>query len=187
MNCLKQISRSGLTRLFGVLLIIGLAGCNRLGIFGGNEHKYDEIIREKAAKYSVDSRLIRAVIWQESRFNPNSVGRYGEVGLMQIMPKHAVVDWARDQKVSIPSRASLFSPSLNIEIGTWYLSRGLWQYRDYKDVFELALCRYNAGQGRSNRWAPLQRDGSVMKRITIPSTRVYVEQIMKRYKHYCSK
>jgi soluble lytic murein transglycosylase len=146
---------------------------------------YDRIILEKAAKYSVDSRLIKAVIWQESRFQPDAVGRHGEVGLMQIMPNQAAVDWARVNRVKVPSRGMLFKPELNIEIGTWYLSRGIWKYRQYKNAFELALCRYNAGQSRSDKWAPTRKSGDVVKRITIPSTREYVTRIMKRYKYYC--
>ncbi len=186
MNCIKQISPSLLTRLTGVFLTLGLSGCGRLSIFESDgERLYDRIILEKAAKYSVDSRLIKAVIWQESRFQPDAVGRHGEVGLMQIMPNQAAVDWARVNRVKVPSRGMLFKPELNIEIGTWYLSRGIWKYRQYKNAFELALCRYNAGQSRSDKWAPTRKSGDVVKRITIPSTREYVTRIMKRYKYYC--
>ncbi len=175
-----------MTRLTGVFLTLGLSGCGRLSIFESDgERSYDRIILEKAAKYSVDSRLIKAVIWQESRFQPDAVGRHGEVGLMQIMPNQAAVDWARVNRVKVPSRGMLFKPELNIEIGTWYLSRGIWKYRQYKNAFELALCRYNAGQSRSDKWAPTQKSGDVVKRITIPSTREYVTRIMKRYKYYC--
>jgi peptidoglycan lytic transglycosylase len=188
MNCIKQISPSLLMRLSGTLLILGLSGCGRFSLFEGeSERSYDQIIREKAAKYSVDSRLIKAVIWQESRFRADAVGRHGEVGLMQIMPNQAAVDWARAKRVKVPSRGMLFKPELNIEIGTWYLSRGIWKYRYYKDVFELALCRYNAGQSRADKWAPSRKRGDVIKRITISSTREYVTQIMKRYKYYCRK
>lgn len=183
MNIIRQTILPGVSGLF---LVMGMAGCEPFNLFRDRDSSaFDSIIHDKASKYGIDSRLVKAVIWRESRFDPEAVGRHGEIGLMQIMPDQAVVDWARANRVKVPSRARLFKPELNVEIGAWYLSRGIRKYRRYKQSFELALCRYNAGQSRSDKWAPEDKRGNVVKRITIPSTREYVTQIMKRYKGYC--
>jgi hypothetical protein len=38
--------------------------------------------------YDVDPRLVLAVIEVESQYNPKAVGKYGEVGLMQLHPRY---------------------------------------------------------------------------------------------------
>ncbi|MEO6053760.1 MAG: transglycosylase SLT domain-containing protein, partial [Chthoniobacterales bacterium] len=52
-------------------------------LFHNRYHKYDLLTEEAGAVYGVDPNLIRAVIWQESRFKPGTVGKHGERGLMQ--------------------------------------------------------------------------------------------------------
>lgn len=142
-------------------------------------------IQSAAQKYNVDSRLIRALIFEESRFRPGACGAAGEVGLMQLLPQGAVADYAEEKKCKVPGRIELFSPTLNIEIGTWYLSRALKRYREYDCAMELALCFYNAGPSRAEAWKPEAFDGSVIDRIQIDSTRRYVQSIMRRYRQYC--
>ena len=142
-------------------------------------------ISEAAAKHGLDSRLVRAVIYEESKFRPGAVGRDGEIGLMQIMPNRAAVDWAKANNVPCPEPSVLFSPRINLEIGCWYLSDGLRRFRDYKSATELALARYNAGLRRANKWKPKEKDGLVIDNINIASTRKYVKNIMNRYQRYC--
>ena len=48
------------------------------------DHSQDEVIIAAASIYDMDPALIKAVIWRESRFNPDAVGAAGELGLMQI-------------------------------------------------------------------------------------------------------
>jgi soluble lytic murein transglycosylase len=152
-----------------------------------DDGKYDTEIVRTARKYGVDSRLVKALIFRESRFNPNARGKAGEVGLMQIIPGSAVEDWARYNKVQTPAPGLLFSPSLNIEIGTWYLSRAMKTWRRYRHGTELALCQYNAGRSRAESWKPDTLDGAVLDRIKIKSTRAYVEVIMHKYRKYCKE
>ena len=152
-----------------------------------DDSRYDMLIVQAARKHGVDSRLVKAVIYRESRFDPSARGKAGEVGLMQIMPETAVKDWARAQNVELPTVGMLYSPQLNIEIGTWYLARAMAMWRGYKCNVELALCQYNAGEGRVRNWKPDSYDGEVIDRIKIKSTRSYVEAIMKKYQRYCKK
>lgn len=150
-----------------------------------DDTKFANEIREAAAKHGIDSRLVRALIYEESRFRPGAVGKAGEVGLMQIMPKRAAADWAKANNVPCPEPGVLFSPRINLEIGCWYLSDGLRRFKDYKSAVELALARYNAGLSRANKWKPADKQGAVIDNITIASTRKYVKNIMERYRRYC--
>ena len=144
-------------------------------------------IRIAAEKYGIDPDLVRAVIFQASRFNPYCRGSKGEYGLMQILPGGAVAEYARVKKVPAPGGQELFSVPVNLEIGCWFLAQGLREYRDYRHGVELALCRYNAGPGRAAKFKPAQLDGEVIPRITIKSTQRYVKDIMKRYRAYQRK
>ena len=145
---------------------------------------YDGIILETADRYGVDPALVKAVIWRESRFRPYVRGKAGEIGLMQIMPDKAVVDWAKRFRVPVPNRGALFTPRLNIEIGTWYLGNALRRWAAYQDRLPLALCEYNAGIRRANAWKPADKNGRVRDRITIASTRSYVDAVLARYEEY---
>ena len=135
-------------------------------------------------RYGVDPALVKAVIWRESRFRPYVRGKAGEIGLMQIMPDKAVVDWAKRFRVPVPNRGALFTPRLNIEIGTWYLGNALRRWSSYQDRLVLALCEYNAGIRRANAWKPNEKNGSVRERITIASTRSYVDAVLDQYEDY---
>ena len=152
--------------------------------FSGSNHSYDTLILDAARRNQVDPRLVKAVIWRESRFNSRAVGKAGEVGLMQIMQDRAATDWAKAHGRPVPSRGALFNPALNIEIGSWYLSRAVKRWSGYRDCYQLALCEYNAGLTRANKWKPADPNGDVRSRISISSTLSYVNTVLDRYEKY---
>lgn len=49
----------------------------------------DQFIEERAATCSIDSNLVRALIFAESNFNSTAVSSTGAIGLMQILPSTA--------------------------------------------------------------------------------------------------
>lgn len=149
-----------------------------------DENRYDAIIAEAGKRHGIDPLLIKAVIYRESLFDSKVVGSAGEIGLMQILPSGSVADWAKFHKRKAPSKTFLFDPGLNIEIGSWYLKRALDRWKKYKHGTELALCQYNAGESRANRWKPESLSGQVIDRIRIKSTKMYVKKIMNKYRDY---
>jgi len=145
---------------------------------------WDGLIAESGKRNYVDPRLVKAVIWRESRFRIDSSGLAGEVGLMQIRPEGAACDWARANGVELPCKGVMYNPQLNIEIGSWYLGKAVRKWSGYKECFELALCEYNAGAKRAEAWRPLSPDESVKDRINISSTLAYVNSVMAKYNEY---
>jgi soluble lytic murein transglycosylase len=142
---------------------------------------YDGIIKKAAKRHNIDPMLIKALIWQESNFNPDAKGGSGEIGLMQIKPC-AAEDWAKTHKLPIPSQTQMFDPITNIEIGTWYLVRALKSWSKYKYAYILALCEYNAGRKKMKEWLPPRKNQKV--RIKISSTKIYVSSILNKYLEY---
>lgn len=122
---------------------------------------YDSIINSASKKYGVDSDLIKAVIKQESDFDPNEVSSAGASGLMQLMP-----DTASSLGVS-----NVNDPAQNVDGGTKYLKSLLDNFKDVK----LALAAYNAGPN------------SVKKYNDVPpysETKDYVNKVISNYNAY---
>lgn len=155
----------------------------------GQWSKYDSLITEISREAGVDFYLIKAVIWQESRFGGNKLGTSGERGLMQVT-EAAAEDWATANNVSNFSAEKLLDPETNIRIGTWYLKRALDHYKNKDRPLSFALSEYNAGRTRVRRWIGKTEVGDSpvsaeeMKQRSFDSTRDYVENIERRYEYY---
>jgi len=152
-------------------------------------HRYDSLIREVGQKYGVDPMLIKAIVWRESAFRPDMIGKNGERGLMQVTVA-AASDWARETKHPTFVPTDLLSPRVNLEVGTWYLKKALAHYAGRDDPITFALAEYNAGKSRVNKWVSDTNEGSsitagdLRDSISFPSTRGYVDAIIDRYHFY---
>ena len=107
--------------------------------FSKLKEQFDPMIETAAAENNIDPKLVKAVIEQESGYNPNAVSKAGALGLMQLMP-----ETARELGVKDP-----LNPTQNIRAGTKYLSSLL---NRYQGNVALALSAYNAGPGNVEKY-----------------------------------
>lgn len=150
----------------------------------GRYHEHDALIAEVAGKAEVDALLVKAVVWRESGFLKTKAGSAGERGLMQV-GESAARDWAASQRIETFMFTDLFDARTNVQVGTWYLDRALEHWKDRDDPLPFALAEYNAGRSRVQQWAGDSATAAEMLRACdIPSTRRYVNDIIRRYHFY---
>jgi len=97
------------------------------------QRKFADEIIEKSKQKGMDPRLGLALVYRESKFDPNAVGADGEIGLWQVLPSTG--------KLMKYSVKDLQNPSKNIDAGLQYLNQNLIKFNDPV----LAVAGYNAG------------------------------------------
>jgi len=110
-------------------------------ITGNKISPYDDLIKKYATNIGWDWRLLAALVYQESQFDPNAKSWVGARGLMQLVPRTAQEFGAKN----------ILDPEQNIMAGTNYLKwlEAYWsKYIDEETVLEkFVLASYNSGQG----------------------------------------
>ena len=151
----------------------------------GRHHVHNAKIAEAAARHGVDPLLVKAVVWQESRFHPDKLGGHGERGLMQVT-EPAGRDWVNAEGIETFVPEDLLDPKTNIEVGTWYLGRALRHWSTQEDPLPFALGEYNAGRSRVQRWSrgELMSAEELRQAMDIASTRAYIAAVRARYNYY---
>jgi membrane-bound lytic murein transglycosylase F len=103
--------------------------------------RYDESIKKESQRLGWDWRLLAAMIYHESRFDPEAVSWAGAFGLMQLMPGTA-------ERFGIDSTHREMT---NIHAGVSYLMylEKFWENRveDLDERRKFILASYNAGHG----------------------------------------
>ncbi len=102
--------------------------------------RYEEIIQSEAEKYDLDWRLLAAMIYQESRFNPFARSHTGVRGLMQVTQMTA-------REMGIADR---MDPEQSIRAGARYMSELYGRFDDIEDDYDrmlFTLGSYNVGYG----------------------------------------
>jgi soluble lytic murein transglycosylase len=156
-------------------------------------HRYDALITQQAAIYSVDPDLVWSIIYEETYFSPWKLGKDGEIGLMQVTPTVGR-EWASktgmrdlERQLATDPQSYLKDPEHNIQIGCWYLEKIREQFRGNPDAEARMVAAYNAGPSRAVEWNKVGENqkpltaAEFIQRIDIPSTRAYVMSIMLRY------
>lgn len=128
----------------------------------------DKAISLVSKKYNVEEDFIRAMIKQESSFNPNAVSKSGAMGLMQLMPKTA-------ESLGVKNPFDMLE---NLDGGVRYIKSLMEAFRGNK---ELALAAYNGGISRMNKRG-VDTPEEIVK---MPEeTRKYVKTVIQNYEKY---
>ncbi len=122
---------------------------------------WDAKIIELSMRHGVSASLVKAVITEESCFDPGATSPAGAHGLMQLMPLTAA--WLG---VADPS-----DPLQNLDGGIRYLARLHQRFDDEA----LALAAYNAGPGSVLRYGGVP---------PYPETQRYVERVRANRRRY---
>ena len=119
----------------------------------------NELISKYADKNGLDADFVKAVINQESGFNPNATSKCGAMGLMQLMPGTA-------EGLGVKNA---YDPEQNIEGGTKYLKGLMDRFDNNKS---LALAAYNAGPNAVKKYGGIP---------PYQETQNYVKNVLSRY------
>jgi len=164
---------------------------------------YDDVTQHYADKYGFDWRLITALMFQESQFNPEAYSYAGAEGLMQLIPATAELMGVSDAR----------NAESSIYAGVRYLNYLRGKFEEsllLQDRMWFTLASYNAGYGRVKRaralaekmgldkdlWfdnvelammslaKPYMKDGEQVRYCRCGQTVVYVREIRTRYFNY---
>ena len=108
---------------------------------------YRLVICDAASMYNVDPLWLHAIIWQESKYNPNARSGAAARGLMQFIPETAEAVGA-EIGLSELTLDQLYEPAINIRMGA-HLWSSLLEKLKYP---EMALAAYNGGPTNVERW-----------------------------------
>ena len=122
----------------------------------------DNLITKYADKNGLDEDFVKAVINQESGFNPNATSHCGAMGLMQLMPSTA-------QGLGVKNA---YDAEQNIEGGTKYLKGLMDRFGNDK---QLALAAYNAGPNAVKKYGGIP---------PYAETQNYVKKVLSKYDSY---
>ena len=159
---------------------------------------YYNDVKKNAARFSLDPEFIMAIIHAESYFNPFAVSGKGAIGLMQIVPKWAgkeTYEYLYGQGNLVPDY--LYSPGVNIELGSAYLHLLATRYfagiKDSEKIKQLSICAYNWGPGAINKNIVKKYNISKMSRArlyqvlinnTPEETSKYLQKVTEKEKVY---
>ncbi|MBW2992413.1 transglycosylase SLT domain-containing protein [Candidatus Woesearchaeota archaeon] len=168
------------------------------------EDRYDSVIKVAAEEHDTSFALVKAVIKQESGFDPEAVSPTGCKGLAQFCSA-AAVDYGLCDKEGCSIRDDRLDPEKSIYAAAEYLNDLTNVFKGYTAKYEFALASYNGGvnvvkraieaTGENNpTWATVsaalepemityfseQED----KENKVREIRNYVDRIMKYYENY---
>lgn len=144
--------------------------------------KYKDIIKKAAEKHGFDWRLIAAMVYQESHFNPYARSYTGVRGLMQVTQRTA-------REMGINNR---MKPAQSVKAGVGYLAKIYHRFDEIKDPetkMLFALASYNVGYGhvrdaqdicRKKGWDP-EKWSSLKKALPLLRERKYYKNTTYGY------
>jgi len=138
---------------------------------------HQEAVRARSAEYGLDPAWLFGIMRAESALRADAVSPAGALGLMQLMPGTAR-NVARQHGIRLSSRRELFSPAINIRLGSAYLAQMRQRFAGNP---VLASGAYNAGPEAVDRWLRERPVGAADIWIeTLPyyETRAYLPRVL---------
>ena len=126
----------------------------------GGISPYDPVFKQYAQEMGWDWRLLAAIAYSESGFNPNATSWMGARGIMQVMPKTAR-SFGVDEK-------DLFNPEVSIRVASKILKEldAIMRSRTGAgDRIKFVLAAYNAGSGHVTDAIALARKYELNPRV----------------------
>ena len=148
----------------GIAIGLGVTPIDRPAFVDRLEYPldYGDIVRKHAAANHLDTALVAAVIYEESRFRREARSDAGAIGLMQLKPETAETI-ARATGGAGFRVDDLFDPDVNVAYGSWYLRHLLDKYGDER----VALAAYNAGETTVDGWIARPPGDRVLRRARL--------------------
>lgn len=187
--------------LLSLLFLVGIIGVNqwreaaeeraeqqRLQLLAEEKARYRLDYREWIEYYSInqgiDPAFVAAIIYNESRFDPNAESYLGARGLMQIMK--ATGGWIAEKldEEDTYSFDLMYNPEDNIRYGTWYLG---YLARLFDANIDKVAAGYHAGQNAVQSWLDnpeYSSDGRTLQVIPYQDTDQYVQRVKNAYEMY---
>ena len=147
---------------FQKILNTSIENRNKPYVDSTSRTEINDLISKYANKNGLDEDFVKAVINQESGFNPNATSKCGAMGLMQLMPGTA-------QGLGV---TNAYDAEQNIEGGTKYLKGLMDRFGNDKS---LALAAYNAGPNAVKKYGGIP---------PYAETKNYVKNVLSKYDTY---
>lgn len=138
--------------------------------------RYIDFVEIYSQNNNLSEEFVLAVIECESGFDKNAVSYLGARGLMQIMPE--TFQWLQEKRGENLPDESIFDPETAIDYGCYFYGMLMNQFEDEAT----AVAAYHAGAAQVEKWLNDENysaDGKTLTDIPYPSTKSYVEKVMR--------
>lgn len=138
--------------------------------------RYIEFVEKYSLSNNLSEEFVFAVIECESGFDKDAVSYLDARGLMQIMPE--TFNWLQEKRGESLSDESIFDPETAIDYGCYFYGMLMEQFQNEAT----AVAAYHAGANQVEKWLSDKNysdDGITLKDIPYPSTKKYVEKVMR--------
>jgi hypothetical protein len=136
------------------------------GLTDKEEAQLAGLICAESQKYGCDPELVLALIIVESSFYSKATSSKGAKGLMQLLPPVAKA-MAQEVGMTWDEETAIYKPEVNIQLGLYYLSKLILQFRDLK----VALAAYNFG--------PAYIQDRIAQGLPLPTQ--YADKVLSKY------